>query len=151
MRTPLLHTGRIYTVPAMLSWRKLDRDISGRRYTGWFHILTGIEKYDRNCNYKDFGIGWLLLTPSIHWRGIMTTCLPAMQETWVRSLGWEDPLVKEMAPHSNTLARKIPWMEEPGRLQSVGSPRAGHDWATSLHFNDNLRMINYQFKAEHKN
>ena len=42
--------------------------------------------------------------------------LPAMRETWVRSLGWEDPLEKEMATHSNTLAWKIPWMEEPGRL-----------------------------------
>ena len=55
-----------------------------------------------------------------------------MQETWVWSLGWEDPLEKEMAIHSSTLAWKIPWMEEPGRLQSMGSQRAGHDWATSL-------------------
>ena len=48
-------------------------------------------------------------------------------ETWVRSLGWEDPLEKEMATHSNTLTWKIPWMEEPGRLQSMGSLRVGHD------------------------
>ena len=54
-------------------------------------------------------------------------CLPAMQETWVRSLGQEDPLEKEMAPHSSILAWKIPWMEEPGRLQSMGSQRVGHD------------------------
>ena len=46
----------------------------------------------------------------------MVKCLPAMWETWVRSLGWEDPLEKEMATHSSTLAWKIPWMEEPGRL-----------------------------------
>ena len=46
--------------------------------------------------------------------------LPAMQETWVRSLGWEDPLEKEMAIHSNILAWKIPWTEEPGGLQSTG-------------------------------
>ena len=46
--------------------------------------------------------------------------LPAMWETWVRSLGWEDPLEKEMATHSSILAWKIPWMEEPGRLQSMG-------------------------------
>ena len=46
----------------------------------------------------------------------MVKCLPAMQETWVLSLGWEDPLEKEMATHSSTLAWKIPWMEEPGRL-----------------------------------
>ena len=48
-------------------------------------------------------------------------CLPAMQETWVQSLGWEDPLEKEMATHSSILAWKIPWMEEPGRLQSMRS------------------------------
>ena len=49
------------------------------------------------------------------------------QETWVRSLGQEDPLEKEMAIHSSILAWKIPWMEEPGRLQSMGSQRVGHD------------------------
>ena len=59
-------------------------------------------------------------------------CLPAMWETWVRSLGREDPLEKEMATHSSTLAWKIPWMEEHGRLQSMGSQRVGHDWVTSL-------------------
>ena len=47
--------------------------------------------------------------------------LPTMWETWVRSLGQEDPLEKEMATHSSTLAWKVPWMEESGRLQSVGS------------------------------
>ena len=57
----------------------------------------------------------------------MVKCLPTMWETWVQSLGWEDPLEKEMATHSSTLAWKIPWMEEPGRLQSVGSQRIGHD------------------------
>ena len=58
--------------------------------------------------------------------------LPTMQETQVRSLGWEDPLEKEMATHSSTRAWRIPWREEPGRLQSMGSQRVGHDWATSL-------------------
>ena len=53
--------------------------------------------------------------------------LPTMWETRVRSLGWEDPLEKEMATHSSTLAWKIPWTEEPGRLQSMGSQRVGHD------------------------
>ena len=51
----------------------------------------------------------------------------AMWETWVQSLGQEDPLEKEMATHSSTLAWKIPWMEEPGRLQSMGSQRVGHN------------------------
>ena len=53
--------------------------------------------------------------------------LPARRETWVRSLGWEDPLEKEIATHSSTLAWKIPWTEEPGRLQSMGPQRVGHD------------------------
>ena len=57
----------------------------------------------------------------------MVKNLPAMQETWVQSLVQEDPLEKEMATHSSTLAWKIPWMEEPGRLQSMGSQRVGHD------------------------
>ena len=60
--------------------------------------------------------------------------LPAMQETWVWSLGWEDPLDEEMATHSNTLAWKIPWMDEHGGLQSTRLQRVGHDWATSLSF-----------------
>ena len=53
--------------------------------------------------------------------------LSAMQETRVRSLGQEDPLEKEMATHSSTVAWKIPWTEEPGRLQSMGSQRVEHD------------------------
>ena len=54
-------------------------------------------------------------------------CLPAMQETRVRSLGWEDPLEKEMATHSSILALRIPWTEEPGGLQATGWQRVGHD------------------------
>ena len=53
--------------------------------------------------------------------------LSTMQETLLRALGWEDPLEKEMATHSSILAWKIPWSEEPGRLQSMGSQRVGHD------------------------
>ena len=61
--------------------------------------------------------------------------LPGTRETWVWSLGQEDTLEKEMATHSSILDRRIPWMEEPGGLKSMGSQRVGHDWATSLHFN----------------
>ena len=56
--------------------------------------------------------------------------LPAMQETRVRSLGWEDPLEKEMATHSSNLAWKIPWTEEAGAPQSMLSQRVEHDWVT---------------------
>ena len=53
--------------------------------------------------------------------------LPAMQETWVLSLDWEDPLAKGMPTHSSILAQKIPWTEEPGGLQSMGLHRVGHN------------------------
>ena len=58
--------------------------------------------------------------------------LPPMRETWVLSLGQEDPLEKEMITHSSILAWRIPWMDKPGRLLSTGSQRVGHDQATSL-------------------
>ena len=57
----------------------------------------------------------------------MVKILPVMRETWVRFLGQEDPLEKEMAIHSSTLAWRIPWTEELDRLQSMGSQRVGHD------------------------
>ena len=60
--------------------------------------------------------------------------LPIMRETRVQSLDREDLLEKEMATHSSTLAWKIPWTKEPGGLQSMGSQRVRHDWATSFHF-----------------
>ena len=63
--------------------------------------------------------------------------LPAMREARVQSLGQEDPLEKAMATHSSTLAWKIPWLEEPGRLQSMGSQRVGHllsDFTFTFHF-----------------
>ena len=71
----------------------------------------------------------------------MVKHLPALRETWVWSPGGEDPLEKEMATHSSIFAWKIPWMEEPDRLQSVGSQRVGHDWATSLSFHFSLFLI----------
>ena len=83
------------------------------------------------CDWQNNGPQW--------WATLvaqMVKRLPTMRETWVRSLGQELPLEKEMATHSSILAWKLPWMEEPGRLQSMRLQRVGHDWATSLHFND---------------
>ena len=62
----------------------------------------------------------------------MVKPLSTMRENQVQSMGWEDPLEREMATHFSTLAWKIPWTEECGRLQSMGSQRVEHDWATSL-------------------
>ena len=63
----------------------------------------------------------------------MIRSLLAVQETWVWSLGWEDPLEECMAIHSSVLSWRIPWTEKPGELQSMGSHRVGHDWATNTH------------------
>ena len=78
--------------------------------------------------WSEFGLGWASLIAQT------VKNSPAMLETWVWSLGQEDPLEKEMATHSSMLVWRIPWTEEPGGLQSMGSQRVGHDWATSLHF-----------------
>ena len=69
--------------------------------------------------------------------------LPAMWETQVRSLSWDNPLEKEMATHSSILAWKIPWTKKPGRVQSVRSQRVGHDWATSLSKDPNPWIVMY--------
>ena len=61
------------------------------------------------------------------WAAQTVKNLPAMRETWVRSLDWEDPLEEGMETHSSLLALKTPWTEEPGRLQPMGSQRVGHD------------------------
>ena len=74
---------------------------------------------------------WLRLRSKTSLVAQTVKSLPAMRETWVQSLGQEDPLEKEMATHSNTLVWKIPWMEEPGRLQSMGLVRIGHNRTTS--------------------
>ena len=76
-------------------------------------------------------------TPSLMWASLVAQRvkhLPAMWETWVPSLGQEDPLEKEMVTHSSILAWRIPWTEEPGRLQTTGLQRVRHDSATSLSF-----------------
>ena len=70
----------------------------------------------------DFAVAQMVKNPS------------AMQETWIWSLGWDDPLEKGMAIHSSILTWRIPWTEEPGGLQSVGSQRVGHDWETNINY-----------------
>ena len=72
----------------------------------------------------------VVLFLDIYWASLVAQMVknpPAMHETWVQSLGWEDPLEKEMATHSSILAWRIPWAEKPGGLQSMGSQRVGHN------------------------
>ena len=70
----------------------------------------------------------------VYWSSLLAQIvknMPVMQETWIWSLGQEDPLKKGMAAHSSILAWRVSWTEEPGRLQSVESQRIGHNWATN--------------------
>ena len=67
-----------------------------------------------------YGFVCVCVCVCVHMQGFSVSSLTAVQETWVRSLGWEDPLEKEMATHSSILAWRIPWTEEPGGLQSMG-------------------------------
>ena len=83
--------------------------------------MRGISEDQRYLNNMK---SWFELASQVAQR---LKCLPAVQETWVLSLGWEDPLEKEMATHSSILAWRIPWMEEPGGLQSTASQRVRHD------------------------
>ena len=76
-----------------------------------------------------------------------TTSNTVTQKTWVPSLGWEDPLEKEMATHFSILAWPIPWMEEPGGVQSTGSQRVGHDWTTSLSLSEVSETILSSFHS----
>ena len=86
-----------------------------------YHICTGTK--DTEVNKVDLMFPKELLSLLPWWLRNMS----AVQETWVQSLGQEDPLEEEMATHSSILAWKIPWMEDPGGLQSVGQQRAGHN------------------------
>ena len=88
-------------------------------------------------NKRSINTIWLLLLLGAQ----MVKCLFAMRETQVGSLGWEELLKKEMATHSSTPGWKIPRIEEPGGLQSMGSQRVGHDWATSLHSMGNTKSM----------
>ena len=99
----------------------------------------------RNCSSWTLLLHGVIGPMSLHWQedslplgaslvAQMVKRLLAMCETQVWLVGRDDPLEKEMATHSRTLTRKIPWIEEPVRLQSMGSQRIGHNWATSLSF-----------------
>ena len=82
-------------------------------------FLIGLILFTKNCFSTSSPVGASLVAQ-------MVKNLPAMQETLVRSLGWEDPLEKEMATHSSILSWREPWTEEPGGLQSMGSQKVRH-------------------------
>ena len=98
---------------------------------------------------KELGTNFLWIFPSLGFVEYLLYVtqrlkhLSAMQETWVQSLGQEDPLEKEMATHSSILGWRIPWTEEPGGLQSTGSQRVGPTEATSHSLYYMLSTLNY--------
>ena len=134
-------------------WGQEEKGTTEDEMAGWHHWLGRESGWTPGVDDAQGGLAccdswgrkesdtteWLNWTCFIHWRlfieslvAQMVKRLPAVQDTRVWSLGWEDPLEKAMATHSSTLAWKIPWTEEPGRLQSMGSQRVGHDWGTSV-------------------
>ena len=88
--------------------------------------LTTSTVVDENNGRYQYILRWVIFDIGLPLVAYIIKNLPAMQETRVRSLGWEDPLEKEMAAYSST-AWRIPWTEEPGGLQSMGSQRVRHD------------------------
>ena len=108
--------------------------------TSWFFVLITLIPFVQRC--------YLLVTSLV---AQMVKRLPTVQETWVRSLGQEDLLEKEMATHSSILAWKIPWMEKPGRLQSMGSQRVGHERVTSLshkiNYGPKLKILSFSWST----
>ena len=109
------------------------------------HLWIYFTRYVHVFAHRFYALAWHLSRTSSTWLVAQTVKhLPIMQETWVRSLGREVSLEKEMAAHSSILAWKIPWMEEPGRLQSMGSQRVGHDWATSLTYKAKGSCLGYR-------
>ena len=91
------------------------------------------------------GIGYPL---QYSWASLvqMVKNLHAMWETWIRSPGWEDPLEKGKATHSSILDWRIPWTEEPGRLQPMGSQRVRHNWPTFTFIRCHLQLNGYKFE-----
>ena len=119
-----------------------------------YHLRTSIS-YFRTCEawvwwYLYSLIDWKICDPKIPWAFLvvqMVKNLPEMQETQVRSLGWEVPLEKAMATHSGILAWRIPWTEEPAGLQSMGLQRAGHEWVTNTFTFKILRCLDFKLQA----
>ena len=113
--------------------------------------LVGYSSWDRRVGHD-----WATSLIIFFWTSLVAQRvkhLPVMQETWVQSLGQEDPLEQEMATHSCILAWEIPWQEEPRGLQSMGLQRVGHDWAytyVSLVWYNNMTVyIDWVFSVKY--
>ena len=120
--------------PERWSWWGIGSGISPIRHD-WVTELNWAELIVEERDSKRFRGSRLGSNPTITDSQLLVKNLPATQETWVRSLGQKDPLY-EMTTHSSMLAWRIWWTEEPGRLQSLGSQRVRHNWASNNSFPD---------------
>ena len=111
------------------AWEIFHEKISSLRKEPYFTNLH-INLAQRRNNWYFYWINNHYHTQQASLVAQMVKNLPARQETWVWSLGWEDPLEEGMATHSSILAYRIPWTEEPGGLQAMGLQRVRQDWAT---------------------
>ena len=132
--------------------RKLAVNISTKKTEGdncQMEETNDVKKKKKNLREKKvFFFGELRNWQYLHVVAQMVKNLPAMQDTWVWSLGWKDPLEKGMATHSSILAWKIPWTEGPGRLQSMGLLRVGRTKRLLLHFTIEGVFENYLKKPK---
>ena len=140
------------------SERQSDRwevDLFRKIHIPWVSLVAQLLKHAQHpCSIAGSGgspregIGYPL---QYSWASLVTQLvknLPSVWETWVQSLGWEDPLEKGMTTHSRILAWRIPWTEEPGSLQSMGLQRVGQEWSTFT-FSHSIDRI--QFISKGKN
>ena len=107
--------------------------INNRAGNRFFSVKVQLKKNTNNLSFNSRYANSLVAQ--------MVKNLPATRETWVQSLAWEDPLEEGMPTHSSILAWRIPCIEEPGGLQSMGSQRVGHNWVTSLSLSFFLSFI----------
>ena len=136
-----IHIAKTWSQPRCLFEGEWINKLWHIQTMGYYSVLKKKKKTKKHKTTDE------LLNPEKTWRNLkclslskkraslvaqLVKNLPTMWETWVRFLGWEDPLEREMATHSSTIAWKIPWKEEPSRLQSMGLQRVGHNWATKL-------------------
>ena len=125
---------------------------SGLLRTLWSEVQSSVHpaqcRIRRRCSEGSGELSWIKLKTQSCASLVAQTGehLPAMQETWIWSLGREDPLEKRRATHSSILAWRIPWTEEPGGLQSMGSQRVGRDWACTQ--NTKLKHVGNCTRAE---
>ena len=131
----------------LTNWSNNGLLYEGEERTQWlYHLSKGTAPVGLLCSM--FLVSLLLLPLALFRTSEAGKHLPAVRETWVWSLGGQDPLEKEMAVHFSILLWIIPWTEEPGGLQSMGSWRVRHDWVTNTNWVTKLSQRFLQVRVQ---